>query len=146
MPVRGEPKSVGIAPDCPAHDTRCRPGQCVFAKGEASTAQGFIQITANDIETEPGIGMGPVEMQLRKDLARIRRERNAAIERADLAELNLERSSVPPTRKQKAVGVGVLLGKYAGLLVVLPALGAALAKLWPEYADLIALVVGLVGQ
>ncbi len=87
-------------------------------------------ITANDIETEPGTGLGPIEMQLRRDNARLRRERNAAIERADLAELTLERSSMPPTGKQKAVAVTGKVVQWTGALVLLVTAMAQVAAMY----------------
>ncbi len=103
-----------------------------------------ITLTANDIETEPGIGRPADVLVLLRENNRLRYERNDWRQRAELAELTVERSSMPPTPKQRAVGWSLKLGKWGALLTLLPPLGVVLGKLWPDYADLIELVTGWV--
>lgn len=99
---------------------------------------------ARDVDTEPGLGMTAGEMQLRRDLARIRRERDRLRDEALVS--SASGSVPPPTRRQRNVRVSLALGKYAGLLLLLPALGAAVAKRWPDYADIVNVVISVLGQ
>lgn len=96
-------------------------------------------VTERDIATEPGIGYPMDLLILRRENNRLRMERNQERQARELAELTLERQSMPPTRRQRAVGWSLKLGKWGALLTLLPPLGVVLAKLWPEYADLIEL-------
>ncbi len=89
---------------------------------------------AVEVETEPGLGL----LALKAENARLRRERNEA-----RAALSGSDSVPPPTRRQKAVGVSLGLGKWAVLLALLPTVGAALTKIWPEYADVIAAIASV---
>jgi hypothetical protein len=99
---------------------------------------------AADIDTEPGVGLLAIKAELageRSRSARYREERNALRE-----ELARSPSVPPPTRRQKAVGVSLGLGKWAVLLTLLPALGAAVAKRWPEYEGIVQAVMSVFAQ
>jgi|SRR5688572_16616185 len=95
-----------------------------------------ITLTNNDIETEPGIGRPADVLVLLRENNRLRIERNREREARELAELSLERSSMPPTPRQK----WARFGKWGALLTLLPTLGAVAMELWPKYADLIEFV------
>jgi len=92
-------------------------------------------VTARDGDTEPGLGL----LALKEENARLRRERNEA--RASLLTTSEPGSTPPPTRRQRNARFGLALGKYAVLLTVLPALGAAVAKRWPEFADVVGVLL-----
>lgn len=111
-------------------------------RGEPTGGE-VIQITANDIETEPGIGMTVGEMQLRRDLARIRRERDEARQELALS----DRSSVPPpTRKQQVVGVGMGAVKWVGVATLLLTALAEIASTYrPDVVGPIQTVIKLLG-
>jgi len=88
---------------------------------------------ANDVTTEPGIGISPEVIRLRRENRRLRSERDAA--RLQLAGLG----SVPPeaTRGQKTLQ-GLLTGtKYAALLSVAGFAARAIARKWPQYAEFV---------
>lgn len=90
--------------------------------------------------TEPGLGL----LALKNENARLRRERNEA--RDALLTGSAPGSSPPPTRRQRNVGHVISLGKYAALLTILPALGAVVAKHWPEYADVVQAIISVLGN
>ncbi len=93
-------------------------------------------ITEKDIATEPGIGYPMDLLVLRRENNRLRLERNQERHARELAELTLERQSMPPTLKQRWAKVG----KWGALFTLLPAVGAALAQLWPQYAHIFELL------
>jgi hypothetical protein len=80
------------------------------------------------------------------DAARLRRERNQARQQLATLTESAAGSVPPPTRKQKTVR-GLLTGtKWATLLLFLPAVGAAVAKHWPDYADIVNTLISVIGQ
>ena len=80
--------------------------------------------------TEPGLGL----LALKAENLRLRRERNEA--REALA-TNDSGSSPPPTAKQRRGRTALGLGKWAGVLVLVPVVARAVARRWPEYTDLV---------
>lgn len=50
-----------------------------------------------------------------------------------------------PSVRVRRAAVAKVLGKAAGLLVLAPFVGAAVARKWPQYADVVDLVLQLVG-
>lgn len=102
------------------------------------TDEKTIELKETDIATEPGLGASLLEARLRQENMRLRQERNLARAERDDALETLERLSMPPTPKQRVAQ----WGKWGALVTLVPALGAALAQLWPEYADLIHSVTG----
>lgn len=106
-----------------------------------------IQLTANDIETEPGTGMTVIEGQLRRENARLRRERDEARQELALS----DRSSVPPpTRKQKAVAVTGKVVQWTGVALLVLTAAAQVASMYRPDLEapirtLIKLVKGLGG-
>ena len=84
-------------------------------------------------------------LALRTENARLRLERDEARQERDAAHAALAEAAdtlPPPTRHQRRVRLGFSLGKYATLLAVLPALGAAVAELVPQYAHIIDALTG----
>jgi hypothetical protein len=54
----------------------------------------------------------------------------------------------PPTRpsvRARKAAVAKVLGKAAGLLVLAPFVGAAVAKKWPQYSDVVDFVLTSLG-
>jgi hypothetical protein len=100
---------------------------------------------ARDEITEPGIGINPEVMTLRRENMRLRRERNAAKE--ELAHALTSSApgvgSIPPdlTRKQRTLKTLAKTGGYTLLVSVLMAVAPMLAKKWPAYADVITAVL-----
>lgn len=95
-------------------------------------------VAAREAETEPGIGVNPEVMALRRENMRLRRERNAA--KQDLTRALTESASgsmPPPTRKQKTVSNLLTGTKYAVLLPVVAFAGRAAARKWPEFQELV---------
>lgn len=92
---------------------------------------------ARDADTEPGIHSAQDVLALRRENARLRRERD---------ELRDASPSVPPpTRRQRTVKTALLTGKWA-VLLPLVALGArAAARQWPELTELVDGVLGALG-
>lgn len=79
----------------------------------------------SEVETLPGLDQGERIGRLVQEITRLRRERNEALMKLEAASTLL-----PPPRRltgRAAAVVGVAL-------MFLPALGAALAKRWPELA------------
>lgn len=98
---------------------------------------------ARDVDTEPGLGMTAGEMQLRRDLARIRRERDRLRDEALVS--SASGSVPPPTRRQRNVRVSLALGKYAVLLPAVAFGARAAARKWPEITELVDGVLGALG-
>lgn len=100
----------------------------------------FATITAQDIDTEPGIGR--TRETWKQEAQRLRQERDAALQERD--ELTRTGSTPPPTRRQKAVRLGLSTAQYTALASVVAVLIPVLAKKWPLYAELItAVALGL---
>lgn len=100
---------------------------------------------ANDVETEPGIGL----ISLKQENARLRRERDEA--RQALA--STPDSEPPPTRPSDRVRRAAKMkvaALFTGKYVLLPPLVIILAryaqKRWPQFAELIDGVVQLLPQ
>ncbi len=55
------------------------------------------------------------------------------------------RPSLLVLRKQRAAKATKLLGKWGALLTLLPFIGGAVTKLWPDYADLVVLALTALG-
>lgn len=84
----------------------------------------------SDVETLPGLDQGERIGRLVQENVRLRRERDAAL--AALPD------TPPPTPWQTVVK---LAGKWTVLITLLPYLGAWAAKRWPDYSDLITIVL-----
>lgn len=91
-------------------------------------------------ETLPGLDQSEHNRQLRRDLVRVREERDEALSRL----VALTDSTPPPTRRQRAAR-GLLVGsRWVVALPLFALLARAAAKQWPEFAVFVdALLAGL---
>ncbi len=91
---------------------------------------------ANDVETEPGIGL----ISLKQENARLRRERDAARE----ALTGSTPTPVPPSGKGKTLKVALAGTKYAALVPVIAFAARAAARKWPQITEIVdAILEGL---
>ena len=95
---------------------------------------------ADDVDTLPGMFSPEEVMQLRRDLRRVRGERDDALSA-------LRSSSEPPPlrRYARTKRAGIEIGKVAVIAPVLVIAGNLLAKRWPEFAELIRAILATVG-
>lgn len=89
-------------------------------------------------EREPSRDQLELELQNAKAIIRALRQSQEPMDVTPVPETQ------PSVRKRRAA-VAKFLGKAAGLLVFAPFLGAAVAKRWPEYSDLVDVLLGVVG-
>lgn len=102
--------------------------------------------SANDVDTEPGVGI----IALRQENARLRRERDDARRALSNAPPPLPARVTESDTGERAIArskaqVARLLGKWAFLLGAVPFIGAAVARKWPQYADLVDVALHAVG-
>lgn len=92
---------------------------------------------ARDADTEPGIHSAQDVLALRRENARLRRERDELRDRPS--------STPPPTRKQRNVKAALITGKWAVLLPVVALAARAAARQWPEITEIVDGVLGALG-
>ena len=102
-------------------------------------------LSPEDIDTEPGVGL----IALKQENVRLRRERDEARRALSNAPPPLpDRATEGDTGERVArpkAQVVKLLGKWAFLLGAVPFIGAAVARKWPQYADLVDVALHAVG-
>ena len=92
---------------------------------------------ARDADTEPGIHSAQDVLALRRDNARLRRQRDELLERPS--------SIPPPTRGQKRAKVALITGKWAVLLPMVALAARAAARQWPEITEIVDGILGAFG-
>lgn len=92
-----------------------------------------------EADTLPGIHGTQDVMQLRRENARLRHERDAA--RTELFETSIP----PPTFRQRKARTALHLGKWAVVLPVVAVAARAIAKRYPEVTEIVDALLALVG-
>lgn len=83
----------------------------------------------SEVETLPGLDQGERIGRLVQEITRLRRERNDALMKLELA------NTLPPPPKR---ALPLVLSKYAGLLTLVAlAARAVVGRHWPAYAELL---------